>query len=113
MQIVYGVALVCASVLLIIFVGKARNAPSAPRWATAKALIHLVLFCSMTAFIFGVALLFSAAADLAHAQFGAIEAVLVAVIFVASYFGWRKVRAFGRAPAAKATSGLASPSGMA
>jgi hypothetical protein len=115
MLIVYGFALLSASVLLIMTVAKVKNSPSAPGWATSKILLHSVLFCSMTAFIFGIALLFEVAADLASTQFGAVEALLLGALVVASYLAWRKVRAIGRAAPSVSKDGthLTSPGGMA
>jgi hypothetical protein len=115
MLIVYGFALLSASVLLIMAVAKAKNSPSAPGWATSKILLHSVLFCSMTAFIFGIALLFEVAADLASAQFGAVEALLLGAIVAATFLAWRRIRAIGRAAPAVGKDGtqLTSPGGTA
>jgi hypothetical protein len=115
MLIVYGFALLSASVLLIMAVAKVKNSPSAPEWATSKILLHTVLFCSMTAFIFGIALLFEVAAELASTQFGAVEALLLGALVVATFLAWRKIRAIGRgAPSAgKDGTRVTSPGGMA
>lgn len=115
MLIVYGFALLSASVLCIMLVARAKNSPSAPGWATSKILLHTVLFSSMTAFIFGVALLFDVAADLANAQFGAVEALLLGAIVAATYLAWRKIRAIGRTAPAVGKDGtqLTSPGGTA
>ena len=99
MLIVYGFALLSASVLMVSFVAKAKNSPSAPKWTTFKALVNVLLFAAIAGIIFGVAFLFQAAFDFRNVHFGAIEAVLLIAAIGATYLAARKLRAMGHAAA--------------
>jgi hypothetical protein len=92
MLIVYGFALLSASVLLVMFMAKKKNAPSAPKWATAKPLVSTILFVSITGIIFGIAFLIQAVFDIRNVQFGLVEAVLLAAVIGATYFVGRKLK---------------------
>jgi DMSO reductase anchor subunit len=92
MLIVYGFALLSASVLLVAFMAKMKNAPAAPKWATSKVLVSTILFVSITGIIFGIAFLFQAAFDLRNVHFGVLEAVLLAAAIVVTYLARRKLK---------------------
>ncbi len=97
MLIVYGFALLSASVLLVVFMAKKKNAASAPKWATAKPLVSTILFASITGIIFGIAFLIQAMTSFRNLHFGVIEAVLLAAVIVVSYVGLRKLKGMGGA----------------
>lgn len=99
---IYGLALICASVLLLVFVAKIRNAAKAPRWAASKILLQAVLFCTMTGFIFGVSLLFDAIATFRTTGLTATEWAIAAAIIVATAVIWRQLMKIGKGDTATA-----------
>ena len=109
MIIVYGFALLSASVLLIAYVAKVKNSPSAPKWTTYNAITYTVLFSSVTGFTFGIAFIVEAAADISNVKFGLVEAVLFSLAFGATYFAVRKIRAKGRTPVSAKWHAAPSP----
>jgi hypothetical protein len=100
MVAIYGLALICASVVILLFVAKIRNAPGAAAWASSKVLLQAVLFSTMTAFIFGISMVFGAIADYPDIQFGGTESGIAAAIIAATILAWRKIRRLGSSSAA-------------
>jgi hypothetical protein len=109
MVAIYGLALICASVVLLFFVAKIRNAPGAAAWASSKVLLQGVLFSTMTAFIFGTSIVFGAVSDYPDIQFGASEGGSAVAIVAATILAWRKIRTLGGNSASPGTPENAPP----
>jgi hypothetical protein len=105
MEVIYGLALFSASILLVGFAARLRNAPNASKWAKSNILLQPVVFTAIAGSVFGIALLIHFAADLKTASFGITEAVLLVGIIAVNWLCWRGIR---KMPVAKPVATVSS-----
>lgn len=104
MEVIYGLALMSASVLLIFYCARLRNGPGAPRWTQSNLFVQTVLFSTIVGVIFGFSLLIQFGTHLADASFGILETGLLIVIAVATWAGWVAVKKMPTPQTAAGTS---------
>lgn len=92
MEATYGLALMSASILLLAFAAKFRNAPNAPNWAKSNFLLQALLFTTIAGLIFGISMLVQFGANIKTATFGLTETGLLVAILAASYLCWLRIR---------------------
>lgn len=91
---VLGLALLCASILLLFFVARLRNSPNAPRWSRLGVTEHMTLILFLVGVIFGgalILLLFIQKGGQQSALFGLFELAVSAGIVAVTVVLWRLV----------------------
>jgi tellurite resistance protein TehA-like permease len=96
MEIIYGLALLCAAILLIGFIGKLKRLPTAPKWASSAFVLNPVVFLTVAGIAFGSALAIDGLAGIRSIDFGVLEIALLAVIVGVTVLSTIKIRAMGR-----------------
>jgi len=92
MELIYGLALLSAGIMLLGYAARRRNAPNASKWARSNLFMQPALFGIIASLIFGAALLVDFAANLKSERFGIVEAVLLVAIVAVTWLGWRGIR---------------------
>ena len=92
MNVIYGLALTSASVLLFAYMLKIKNRPIPAKWTQSKILLQIAMFTLFIGVIFGVAVVVKFLVNITTVEFGAFEAGLVFGIVVATGLIWRIVR---------------------
>jgi len=103
MEVIYGLALMSASVLLLFFAARFRNAPDAPSWSQSNVFVQTVLFTTVVGVIFGFSLLIMFGTHIANSSFGALELGLLVAIAAVTWAGWAGIQ---RMPAPRSTTGI-------
>lgn len=103
MEAIYGLALMSASVLLLFFAARFRNAPDAPRWSQSNVFVQTVLFTTVVGVIFGFSLLIMFGTHIADRGFGVMELGLLVAIAAATWVGWYGIQ---KMPAPRSTAGF-------
>jgi len=92
MQAIYGLALLCASILLLAFAARFRNAPNASNWAKSGVLLQAVLFTTIAGIVFGLSILIQFAFFIKTATFGMNEAGLLVAVAAVTWVCWRAIK---------------------
>ena len=92
MEAIYGLALLSASILLLGFAAKFRNAPNASNWAKSNILLQTILFTTIAGLVFGISMLIQYAVNYKTIGFGMTEAGLLVAILAISAICWRGIR---------------------
>lgn len=91
---VLGLALLCASVLLLFFVARLRNSPNAPRWSRLGVTEHTTLILFLVGVVFGgalILLLFIQKGGQQFGLFGLFELVVSVGIVAVTVILWRLI----------------------
>jgi hypothetical protein len=96
MKIIYGLALLSAAILLIVFIGKLNRQPAAPKWASSGFVLNPVIFFTVAGIAFGTALLIDGMSSIRNAGFGMLETTLLGVIVAVTVLSAIRIRAIGR-----------------
>lgn len=102
MEVIYGLALMSASVLLLFYCARLRNGPNAPVWTQSNVFVQTVLFSTVVGVIFGFSMFIDFGTHFADASFGGLETGLVVAIAAATWAGWYGIQ---KMPAPQATAG--------
>jgi hypothetical protein len=100
MEGIYGLALLSASVLLLAFAAKYRNGPNAATWVKSSAIVQIVLFTTVTGFVFAISMLIQFAVNVETESLGVTEAGFLAAIAVVTWLCWYRIRKMPGAPRA-------------
>lgn len=92
MGAIYGLALLCASVVLFAYLVQAKRAVSPARWIESKILVAAIMFVLFVGVIFGVAILVKFALSAAIDEFGVFELIFFCAIIGATVMAWRGAR---------------------
>jgi len=92
---VFGLALLCASVLLLFYVARRRNSPNPPRWLEWKITAHMTLTLFLVGSLVGGSLMMLPFFQKAAARPGALEFGLALGVIAVTVVLWRLV---GRIP---------------
>lgn len=103
MEMIYGLALMSASVLLLFYAARFRNAPNAPGWSQSNVFVQTILFTTVVGLIFGFSMLIMFGTHFSAAGFGALEIGLLIVIAAVTWAGWAGIQ---RMPAPRSTTGI-------
>lgn len=105
MEVIYGLALMSASVLLLFYCARLRNGPNAPVWTQSNVFVQTVLFSTVVGIVFGFSMLIDFGTHFADSSFGTLEIGSLIVVAAAAWAGWYGIR---KMPAPLATAGTDS-----
>jgi len=92
MEVIYGLALISVSILLLFFAARFRNAPNAPEWSKSGVVLQTVLFTTVVGFIFGLSMLFDFGANYASNSFGLLETGLLVATAAITWACWTGIQ---------------------
>ena len=92
MEGIFGLALMSASVLLLAFAAKYRNGPNAAEWFKSGAVLQIVLFTTVTGFVFAISMLIQFAVNIGTESFGLVEGGLLVAIAAATWVCWAALK---------------------
>jgi len=88
---VLGLALMCASVLLLFYVARRRNSPNAPYWSRLGVTEHTTLILFLVGIVFGGSMILLAFIQKGGPQFGLVELVISLGIVAVTVGLWRLI----------------------
>jgi len=94
MKIIFGLALLSAAILLIVYIGKLKRLPDGPKWASSMFVLNPAIFVTVTGIAFGAALAIDGVASIRSTGFGMLEVGLlggIAALTVLFGFGIRRM----------------------
>lgn len=89
MGAIYGLALLCASVVIFAYLVKAKRAVLPARWVGSKILVSAIMFTLLVGVVFGVAILAKFALTATIDEFGVFELIFFCAIIAATVMAWR------------------------
>lgn len=88
---VFGLALICASFLLLFYVARRRNGPNPPNWSRWSATAHSTLTVFLVGSLFGSSLILLPVFQKDGAGPGVLELGLALVVLAGTVVLWRLV----------------------
>jgi len=92
MEGIYGLALMSASILLLVFAARFRNGPSAPEWFKSGVVLQTVLFTTVAGFVFAISMLIQFLFNIGDESLGVTEAALLGLIVVITWICWKAIK---------------------
>lgn len=92
MEVIYGLALMSASILLLFYCARLRNGPSAPAWTQSNVFVQTVLFSTVVGVVFGFSMLIAFGAHMSDSRFGMMEVGLLVATAAATWACWYAIQ---------------------